>query len=82
MQSKKGSLIESITSTVVGFCMTILIQLTVFPLYGIHLELSQDLQIVGIFTIASIVRQYTMRRVFNFFTTSRVFNHDTAPRRY
>lgn len=74
MQSKRGSFAETVVSTVVGFLITMVIQLTIFPMYGIHLEFHQDLQIVGIFTVASIARGYVLRRVFNNITVRKMLH--------
>lgn len=68
MQSKKMSLLETWMSTVVGFGLSFLVQISIFPLYGIHIPLSSDFQIVVIFTVASILRGYCVRRYFNQFT--------------
>jgi hypothetical protein len=37
----------------------------VFPLFGIHIPLSADLAIGGIFVVVSLVRSYLLRRLFN-----------------
>ncbi len=74
MQTRKGSFTETVVSTVVGFLITMVIQLSIFPLYGIHLEFHQDLQIVGIFTVASIARGYALRRVFNNITVRKMLH--------
>lgn len=71
MQSKRGSLLESVTGTVVGFVIAMIIQVTVPPLFGAKLALHQDFAIVGIFTVASIIRQYILRRIFNNITVKR-----------
>lgn len=64
-QSKRASLIEAITSTVVGFVLSYTCQLIVFPLYGIHISHSQNLQIILIFTAISVVRGYWIRRLWD-----------------
>lgn len=65
MQSKRGSLAESVVSTLVGMIISLIAQLFVFPLYGIQINFNQNLQILFIFTIISIARQYVLRRIFN-----------------
>ena len=71
MQSKKGSFAESVISTAVGMFISLITQLTVFPLYGIKIAFHQNLQILFIFTVISIARQYILRRVFNQITIKR-----------
>jgi hypothetical protein len=65
MQSKKFSLIESVTNTIVGFMVSLLIQLAIYPLLKIPVTITQNLLITSIFTIASILRGYILRRIFN-----------------
>ena len=65
MQTKKYSLIESITNTLVGFIVSLLIQLIIYPTMGIPVTFTQNIVITFIFTIASILRGYIVRRMFN-----------------
>jgi hypothetical protein len=67
MQSRKFSLIESIASTVIGFLVSLLIQVIIYPVMSIPVSLNQNLIITSIFTIASILRGYLVRRLFNFY---------------
>lgn len=66
MQSKRNSLLEAFTNVLVGFVIAIATQVAVFPLFGIHIPLEQDLLIGLIFTVVSLVRSYVLRRVFNY----------------
>jgi uncharacterized protein YacL len=65
MQSRRLSLIETVVGIVVGFLISLLLTATVFPLFGINIPLETNLKVSVIFTIASIVRGYTLRRIFN-----------------
>jgi hypothetical protein len=65
MQTKQKSLIESLVNTFTGMGVSFVIQLILFPLMGISVNLHQNLIITFIFTIASIVRGYLIRRIFN-----------------
>ena len=65
MQSKKQSLIESLTSTTIGIIIGILLNLTILPTFGYPVSLSDSLWISVIFTIVSIIRSYIIRRWFN-----------------
>jgi len=65
MQTKKFSLIESITNTFVGFIISLLIQLIIYPTMGIPVTFKQNIIITVIFTVASILRGYILRRIFN-----------------
>ena len=64
MQSKKHSLIESITNIFIGYSVAIASQLAIFPLFDIHIPLSDNLAIGLWFTVISLVRSYVIRRCF------------------
>ena len=65
MQSKKFSMIESITKVAVGYFVALFSQLIIFPVFNIHVPLKSNLLIGAFFTVVSIARSYTLRRVFN-----------------
>ena len=64
-QSRGMSLLESFANVAVGYVIAVGTQMLVFPLFGIHTSVSDDLLIGLIFTVVSIARSYTLRRVFN-----------------
>lgn len=65
MQSKKQSLIESITNVMIGYTVALISQLLVFPLFNINVPLSDNLLIGAWFTAISLLRSYVVRRYFN-----------------
>jgi hypothetical protein len=65
MQSKKLSIIESITNTVVGLLTSFLIQIIIYPILNIEVSINQNILITFVFFIASIIRGYLVRRLFN-----------------
>jgi len=65
MQPKKHSLIESITNTLVGFIISLLVQLIIYPVLDIEVKFHQNIIITVVFTVVSIVRGYVIRRYFN-----------------
>ena len=65
MQSKKESMIESLTSTTIGIIIGIVLNLTILPIFGYPVSWSDSLWISVIFTIVSIIRSYVIRRFFN-----------------
>lgn len=65
MQSKRQSLIETVTSTMIGLAVSFLTQIIVFPMYNLEVNFNQNLQITAIFTVVSILRGYFVRRLFN-----------------
>ena len=64
-QSKFQSMIESFTTVISGFFIALAVQLLIFPLYDIEITLFENVQIVMILTITSIIRVYIVRRCFN-----------------
>jgi hypothetical protein len=71
-QSKRGSAIETITSTVIGYSVAVISQVAIFPAYGIDLPLDSNMVIAAWFTIISLVRGYWVRRIFNFLHVKEV----------
>lgn len=65
MQTKKLSLVESITNTFIGLFVSFIIQIIIYPVMGIPVKLHQNIIITFVFTFASICRGYIVRRLFN-----------------
>lgn len=63
-QSRVMSLVESLANVAVGYGLAVITQLLVFPLFGIHTTLAENLTIGAIFTVVSIARSFTLRRLF------------------
>lgn len=64
-QSRRLSLIESISSTAIGFVISV----SAWPAISFHVlhrapVVSEGLTVVGIYTLISIVRGYVVRRAF------------------
>jgi hypothetical protein len=66
-QSRKMSLMETVTSTIIGFIIAIASQYVIFPLFGIYVPLHAHLVMGLFFTVVSIIRGYFVRRLFNSF---------------
>lgn len=64
-QSKKMSLVETVTSTAIGYVVALITQMLVFPLYDLEVTIGQNIGISVIFTVVSLVRGYFVRRLFN-----------------
>ena len=65
MQSKKQSLIETLTSVFVGWLIGVILNLTVLPLFDYNITVVDSLLVSLIFTVISVVRGYLIRRFFN-----------------
>lgn len=66
-QSKRHSFLESLFNVAVGYGIALLSQILVFPLFGIHIPLHDNIIIGIIFTVISICRSYLLRRLFNWY---------------
>ncbi len=64
-QSKKQSFLESMSSTGIGFIVSLVSTFIVFPMVGIESNFKVNLQVTLYFTIISILRGYLVRRFFN-----------------
>ena len=63
-QSRRLSLVEAITNVAVGYVLAVITQIVVFPWFGIHPSLGENLAIGSIFTGISLLRSYALRRLF------------------
>lgn len=64
-QSKLESFVETCINTTIGYVVALLSQLLVFPLVGIDVPFSTNLEIGAWFTVISVARGYIIRRWFN-----------------
>ena len=65
MQTKKQSLIETLTSVFVGWLIGVILNLTILPLFDYNITVVDSLWVSLIFTVISVVRGYFIRRFFN-----------------
>ena len=63
-QTRIMSLVESIANVIVGYGVAVVTQILIFPVFGLHTTLAQNLKMGAIFTIVSIARSFALRRVF------------------
>jgi hypothetical protein len=65
-QTRLESFIEAGTNTIIGFGINYLANLVIIPfVFGVPLNLKQNLIAGTFFTIVSVIRSYTIRRYFN-----------------
>ena len=65
MQTKRQSLIETLTSVFVGWLIGVILNMLVLPLFNYDVNLTDGVLISIIFTAVSVVRSYVVRRFFN-----------------
>ena len=63
-QSRLMSLVEAIANVLVGYGVAVITQILIFPIFGLHTTLAQNLKMGAIFTVVSIARSFALRRVF------------------
>lgn len=64
-QSRSASAFETLTSTVMGFLLSIWVQRILFPAMGHDLALTENMIVASVFTVVSLLRGYAIRRTFN-----------------
>ncbi len=63
-QSRFMSLVEAIANVAIGYGVAVVTQILIFPVFGLHTTLGQNLKMGGIFTIVSLARSFALRRLF------------------
>jgi hypothetical protein len=64
MQSRRMSLLEATANVTAGYGLAVMTQMAVFPLFGLYLSASDNLQLALVFTSVSMARTYIIRRLF------------------
>tara|TARA_R110002167_G_scaffold341670_2_gene550133 strand:+ start:99 stop:308 length:210 start_codon:yes stop_codon:yes gene_type:complete len=65
MQTRSQSRKEAATQQTIGFIVAILSQLMIFPVFDIHINITDNLIIGLYFATMSCIRSYFVRRYFN-----------------
>ena len=63
-QSRAMSLVEAVANVVVGYGVAVVTQILIFPVFGLHTTLGQNLKMGLVFTGISIIRSFALRRLF------------------
>ena len=63
-QSRLMSLVEAVANVIVGYGVAVMTQILIFPIFGLHTTLAQNLKMGAVFTVVSIARSFALRRVF------------------
>ena len=63
-QTRLGSLIEVCINIAIGFTINFVMNLTLFPLFGWHITVTENLLLGVIYTVVSVIRGYVVRRWF------------------
>ena len=63
-QTRLMSLVESVANVIVGYGVAVGTQILIFPVFGLHATLAQNLKMGIIFSFVSIARSFALRRLF------------------
>ena len=63
-QSRLMSLVESVANVIIGYGVAVVTQILIFPIFGLHTTLEQNLQMGAVFTVVSIAWSFALRRLF------------------
>jgi hypothetical protein len=64
-QTKAGSVVEALANIAVGFSINFVANMCIFPLFGMHISLTNNFLMGLIYTAISLARSYVLRRWFN-----------------
>lgn len=64
-QSRRLSMIETLAGVAIGFAVSMVVSIYVYPWFGHSFSLIENAGITVIFTVISILRGYGVRRLFN-----------------
>ncbi len=67
-QTVKQSWLEIGVNTIVGFILSVGIQMIIYPLMGIPVTMGENISITLIFMAVGITRSFLIRRIFNRWT--------------
>jgi hypothetical protein len=62
------SLVEAVANVVIGYGVAVVTHILIFPVFGLHTTLAQNLKLGVVFTLVSIGRSYALRRLFEYFS--------------
>lgn len=70
-QSRIMSLVEAVANVIVGYGVAVVTQILIFPIFGLHTTLAQNLKMGAVFTVVSIARSFALRRLFEAIRTQK-----------
>lgn len=65
MQSRKSSFIEALINVIIGYVISFIGQLLIYPAFGAKFSIMDNVYIGLFFTVLSLARGYILRRFFN-----------------
>lgn len=74
-QTKLESLFEALVNIAIGAGVSLIGQLVFFPMVGLQVSIHQNLTLMALFTVLSVVRSYYVRRLFNKWSPKEAFHN-------
>lgn len=68
VQTKRHSLIESVTNIIVGYAIALLAQIYFLKAIDVQVSLQHNVELSVALTVVSLVRSYALRRIFTKWT--------------
>ena len=59
-----GRVLEAIANVAVGYGVAVITQMLIFPSFGLHTTLAQNLRMGAVLAFVGIARSYLLRRLF------------------
>ena len=63
-QSRTMSFAEAVANVAIGYSIAVVTQILIFPVFGLHTTLAQNLKLGVAFSAVSITRSFALRRLF------------------
>lgn len=73
------SLVEAAANIAMGYGVAVAAQILIFPIFGLHTTLVQNMKMGGIFSLVSLARTFALRRVFEAIRARRSERETAAP---
>lgn len=70
-QHPRHSFYESFCNITIGYFTGLVSQLFIFPIFGVHLSISDNVEIALVISTVSIIRSFILRRIFNKLTVEK-----------
>ena len=77
-QSNAMSLLESAISVLVGYLLTVVAQLFLYPLFGIKIGVGNSLVLSLLLVVIAFFKNYAIRRFFNRFPNQAILEDNVA----
>ena len=77
-QSRAMSFVEAVANVLAGYGIALLTQVALFPTFGLHLAMTENVLIAGVFTGVSLARSFVLRRPFERLRVNSASNETAA----